>query len=81
MNIDGNKPESVVNLTGNRNAVLATAWVCFAAGVSWLWSLVTGPVRDLPLQLTVGVLDEINVAWVWQHLHVQALLRTARWQF
>lgn len=43
MNIDGNKPESVVNLTGNRNAVLATAWVCFAAGVSWLWSLVTGP--------------------------------------
>jgi len=45
MNIDGNKPESVVNLTGNRNGVLATAWACFAVGVAWLWSLVTGPVR------------------------------------
>ncbi len=33
MNIDGNKPESVVNLTGNRNGVLATAWACFAVGV------------------------------------------------
>ena len=47
MNIDGNKPESVVNLTGNRNGVLATAWACFAVGVAWLWSLVTGPVRAL----------------------------------
>ena len=46
MNIDGNKPESVVNLTGNRNGVLATAWVCFAVGVAWLWALVTGPVSS-----------------------------------
>ena len=44
MNVDGNKPESVVNLTGNRNGVLAAAWGCFAVGASWLWSLVTGQV-------------------------------------
>ena len=45
MNVDGNKPESVVNLTGNRNGVLAAAWACFAVGAAWLWSLVTGAVR------------------------------------
>ena len=45
MNTDGNKPESVVNLTGNRNGVLAAAFACFAVGVTWLWSLVTGTVR------------------------------------
>ena len=44
MNIDGNKPESVVNLTGNRNGVLATAFASFAVGLMWLWSLVTGAV-------------------------------------
>ena len=44
MNTDGNKPESVVNLTGNRNGVLATAWVSFTVGVTWLWTLVTGSV-------------------------------------
>ena len=44
MNTDGNKPESVVNLTGSRNGVLATAFAAFAVGVGWLWSQVTGPV-------------------------------------
>ena len=44
MNTDGNKPESVVNLTGNRNGVLATAVASFTVGILWLWSLVTGPV-------------------------------------
>ena len=48
MNVDGNKPESVVNLTGNKNGVLAAAWVCFAIGASWLWSLVTGQVEIQP---------------------------------
>ena len=57
MNIDGNKPESVVNLTGNRNGVLATAWACFAVGVAWLWSLVTGPVRIL-VCCSMNTLDE-----------------------
>lgn len=42
MNVDGNKPESVVNLTGNRTGVLVAAWACFAVGVSWLWRLTTG---------------------------------------
>lgn len=46
MNVDGNKPESVVNLTGNRNAVMIAAWSCFAVGVASLWRLTTGWVRD-----------------------------------
>lgn len=48
MNVDGNKPESVVNLTGNRNGVLAAAFASFAVGIVWLWSLVTGPVSMQP---------------------------------
>ncbi len=59
MNIDGNKPESVVNLTGNRNGVLATAWACFAVGVAWLWSLVTGPVRALLCCLVNTLLEHV----------------------
>lgn len=47
MNTDGNKPESVVNLTGSRNGVLATAFACFFVGLLWLWSLVTGPVSTV----------------------------------
>ena len=57
MNIDGNKPESLVNLTGNRHGVLATAWACFAVGVAWLWSLVTGPVRALVCCLVNSFLE------------------------
>lgn len=54
MNVDGNKPESVVNLTGNRNGVLAAAFASFAVGVAWLWSLVTGPVSMSTLPGTTG---------------------------
>ena len=50
MNTDVNKPESVVNLTGNRNAVLATAFASFAVGTFWLWSLVTGQVSISEVQ-------------------------------
>ena len=35
--IDGDKAESVVNLTGNRLAVLWTANAFLAAGVALLW--------------------------------------------
>eukprot|EP00891_Asterochloris_glomerata_P004453 jgi/Astpho2/4453/Aster-00063 len=42
MDVDGDKPESVVNLTGNRRAVFWAAWACFFAGTAWLGGLVTG---------------------------------------
>ena len=44
MGVDSDKPESVVNLTGNRNGVLAAAWGFFSIGVTWLKYLVTGAV-------------------------------------
>ena len=60
MNVDGNKPESVVNLTGNRNAVLVAAWACFAVGVSWLWRLTTGWVRMCRTALLLSTLLRVT---------------------
>ena len=68
MNIDGNKPESVVNLTGNRNGVLATAFASFAVGIFWLWSLVTRSVSipQTPQQCDVWH----NCACIMYHAHL-----------
>lgn len=66
MNIDGNKPESVVNLTGNRNGVLATAWACFAVGVVWLWSLVTGPAVQGDPRIACLLATAISLGYLYQ---------------
>ena len=58
MDVDGDKPESVVNLTGNRTAVFWAAWACFFAGTAWLGGLVTGLVSP-------GVLPPPG--WLWFH--------------
>ncbi|DBA80500.1 TPA: hypothetical protein ACH3X1_007771 [Trebouxia sp. C0004] len=66
MNIDGNKPESVVNLTGNRNGVLATAWACFTVGVAWLWSLVTGPAVQGDPRIACLLWMAISLGYLYQ---------------
>ena len=43
--VDGDKPESVVNLTGNRGGVLALANAFLAAGGLLLWRAVSAAVR------------------------------------
>ena len=43
--VDGDKPESVVNLTGNRGGVLALANAFLAAGGLLLWRSVSAAVR------------------------------------
>ena len=43
--VDGGKPESVVNLTGNRNGVLLLANAFLVAGAALLWRLVSTAVR------------------------------------
>ena len=52
MGVDGAKPESVVNLTGNRQAVLWTANVALVAGGLLLWRVIQQVVR---LDLLVNV--------------------------
>ncbi|KAL3145751.1 hypothetical protein ABBQ38_015130 [Trebouxia sp. C0009 RCD-2024] len=66
MNTDGNKPESVVNLTGNRNGVLATAFACFAVGIIWLWSLVTGPAVQGDPRIAVMLGVAIVLGYIYQ---------------
>ena len=43
--VDGDKPESVVNLTGNQGGVLALANAFLAAGGLLLWRAVSAAVR------------------------------------
>lgn len=43
--VDGGKPESVVNLTGNRNGVLLLANAFLVAGAALLWRVITSAVR------------------------------------
>ena len=45
MGVDGAKPESVVNLTGNRQAVLWTANAALVAGGLLLWRVIQQVVR------------------------------------
>ncbi len=54
--VDLTKPESLVNITGNRAAVLAVAWVAFAVGVSLLSSAM-GAANDarIPAQLGAAI--------------------------
>lgn len=66
MNVDGNKPESVVNLTGNRNGVLAAAWACFAVGGTWLWSLVTGQAVQGDPRLACLLGAAISLGYLYQ---------------
>ena len=42
--VDGGKPESVVNLTGNRKGVLLLANAFLAAGGALLWKTVSSAV-------------------------------------
>ena len=64
MNVDGNKPESVVNLTGNRNAVMIAAWSCFVVGTASLWRLTTGWVRHCTFHLKLHLAANIASALV-----------------
>ena len=58
MDVDGDKPESVVNLTANRRAVFWAAWACFFVGTAWLAFLVTG-------QVSAGAPHPTG--WLWFH--------------
>ena len=64
MDVDGDKPESVVNLTGNRRAVFWAAWACFFAGTAWLGGLVTGLVSP-GVPLTRCHSSTGRAAWLW----------------
>ena len=58
MDVDGDKPESVVNLTGNRRAVFWAAWACFFVGTAWLGGLVTGLVSaEVPTSNRVALVS------------------------